>query len=142
MNSMKIFNLVYNFKKAKTVKSGVVDRILYLNIWYFNTIKFLKLLPSCKSVIPLRLNYHKWMLPETIWTKLFQYECPLEIASFHCSHASMVTSVDAGARFQTLQFARTTNQWNYNMQHKLKVSINTCIMLAQCLNLGTYIDPQ
>jgi len=27
MNKMKIFNLVYNIKKAKTEKSGAVDRL-------------------------------------------------------------------------------------------------------------------
>jgi len=53
---MKIFNLVYKTKKEKTEKrcGG-----LSVNGICFNKIKFLKLLPSCKSVHPLQRSYLK-----------------------------------------------------------------------------------
>ena len=60
MNKMKIFNLVYKIKKIKNNKncekrSGGSS----VNDICFNKIKFLKLLPSWKSVNPLQRSYLK-----------------------------------------------------------------------------------
>ena len=44
---MKIFNLVYKIKKAKTEKSCTVDR---LKMTYIKIKGFIKSLPSCKYV--------------------------------------------------------------------------------------------
>ena len=52
---MKNFNLVYKIKKSKKCekRSGGSS----VNDTCFNKIKFLKLLPSCKSVNPLQRSY-------------------------------------------------------------------------------------
>jgi len=57
---MQIFNLVYKVKKAKTEKSGVVDRLLYLN-----NKRFLKPLLGFKYVNPLHFNNLKYKEPVT-----------------------------------------------------------------------------
>ena len=52
---MKIFNLVYKIKKAKTKKSCAVDR---LKMEYIKK-RFIKSLPICKYVNPLNRSYLK-----------------------------------------------------------------------------------
>ena len=51
---MKIVNLVYKIKKAKTEKSCAVDR---LKMAFIKKKKVLKYLPSCKYVNPLQKSY-------------------------------------------------------------------------------------
>ena len=57
---MKFFNLVYKIKKEKNCekRSGGLS----VNDICFNIIKFLKLLPSCKSVNPLQRSYLKYFV--------------------------------------------------------------------------------
>jgi len=52
---MKMFDLVYKIKKAKTEKSCAVDR---LKMAYIKK-RFIKSLPSCKYVNPLQRSYLK-----------------------------------------------------------------------------------
>ena len=57
---MKIFNLVCKIKKEKTEKRSGESSVNYI---CFNKIKFLKLLPSCKSLDPLQRSYLKVKIP-------------------------------------------------------------------------------
>ena len=54
---MKKFNLVYNIQNEKKCEKWSGGSSVY-DI-FFNKIKFLKLLPSCKSVNPLQRYYLK-----------------------------------------------------------------------------------
>jgi len=54
MNRMKNLNLVFKIKKEKTEMQCGGSSV---NGICFNKIKFLKLLPSCKSVHPLQRSY-------------------------------------------------------------------------------------
>jgi len=55
MNIMKIFNLLYKIKKHCEKRCGGSS----VNGICFNKIKFLKFLPSCKSVHPLQRSCKK-----------------------------------------------------------------------------------
>jgi len=55
MNRMKNVNLVYEIKKEKNCEKQSAGSSL--NDKCFNKIKFLNLLPSCKSVNPLQRSY-------------------------------------------------------------------------------------
>jgi len=53
---MKMFNLAYKIKTAKTEKSCAVDR---LKMAYIKK-RFIKSLPSCKYVNPIQRSYLKY----------------------------------------------------------------------------------
>ena len=65
---MKNFNLVYKIKKEKTEKRSGGSSV---NDICFNKIKFLKLLPSCKSVNPLQRSYFQDACIFTFRSKVF-----------------------------------------------------------------------
>jgi len=64
---MKIFNFVYKIKTEKNCEkwSGGSS----VNDICFNKVKFLKLLPSCKSVNPLQRSYLKGARAQKIGLK-------------------------------------------------------------------------
>jgi len=50
MNTMNIFNLVYKIKKAKTEKSGAVDRVKMAYIYIKKVFKTSTQLQICESI--------------------------------------------------------------------------------------------